>query len=192
MIGSSPQIFSINGSLTTDGNNAYVDKFGVRYGANTQYLIAPGNQTFKVFVKDVNANDPHTTGDLSVEIGKNYSVFYTKTNVNDSSLFVIKEDLTIDTAKTKLLFVNLGYTLKSRVVVRDSLKTFTKTLGYGEKSDYLFLNFAVKNKLYLNLVDSVGVVDSISASNFSKGKIFTILIDGTNIGKLKERLISNN
>ena len=192
VIGSKSQIFYINGSLTTDGSNPYVDKFGLGYGGSTAYLIAPGNQTFKIFVKNANALDAHTTGDISLGIGENYSVFYTKKNASDSSLFIIKEDLTPDTSKTKLLFVNLGYTLKSKVIVRDSLNSFTKTLGYGEKSDYLFLKFAGKNKLYFNLVDSAGVVDTLKSSNFYKGKVYTVLLEGSNNGKLKERLISNN
>lgn len=183
----------------------YLDsvKYGssVSYGSSTAYVVIPVNtylpegQTYKFSAKNFNTT-LGLKGSLSqlIKIGKNYSVFYTKTKgtTPDSLLLFHEDDLKPDVNNTRLFFINLGYTLGSKVVIRDSLNTFTKTLDYGEMTDYIPVRFAGKNKIYVNLVDSANVVDTLKSNRFSTGKIVTIVLDGNKGGKLLERLIANN
>jgi len=174
---------------------------GISYGSSSSYVVVPVNtflpdgQTYKFSVKDLNTTST-LKGSLSqlVKIGKNYTVFYTKNKNNpaDSLLLIHEDDLSLDPNRTRLFFINLGYTLGSKVVIRDSLNTFNKTLDYGEMTDYIPVRFGGKNKIYVNLVDSVNVVDTLRANSFSVNKVVTIVLDGTRGGKLLERLIANN
>ncbi len=165
----------------------------IAYGSSSAYIVVPGNRTYSVLSKNTGRNGTITSLKQALKVGSNYSVFFAKKSATDSLLYFFEDDLKSDTTQgSKLLFLNLGYTLKSKVVLRDSLKSINQNLGYGEKTPYVFIKFNNKNPLYVNLVDSADVIDTIKASNFYKGKVYTILFDGSKTGKLQTKIIANN
>lgn len=168
---------------------------GISYGASTEYLVYEGSKEYSVLAKNTGTAKIGDSIQYTFGVGKNYSVFYTKTSENDSLLRVYEDDLTPDAANARLFFINLGYTLNSKVVVKSRTSTLA-TLANGENSGYIILPPGLNSKIFLNLVDSTSVIDTISYTNFFKGKTYTIVIDGVNKGankgKLKERLIVNN
>ncbi|RZK11640.1 MAG: DUF4397 domain-containing protein [Flavobacterium sp.] len=191
------RFFNTVGELSQD---FYLDgkrvSTGIGYGSNTEYTVFEGDKTYNVLSKNTGTKITSDSISQTFSIGKNYSVFYAKTSATDSVLKVYEDDLTPDTSKSRLFFINVGYTLGSRVSIRNETSSFTKTLGNGETSGYIVLPTGKNSKIYLNLADSTSVIDTISYTNFYKGKTYTILIDGVNKGaskgKLKERLIVNN
>ena len=165
---------------------------GLVYGSNTDYIIGEGDLPYSILAKNSGTKIISDSLNQTLAVGRNYSVFYTKNVAKDSVLLVYNDDLTSDTTQSKLLFLNLGYTLGSDVVIRDSVGLVHENLAYGQKSNYIYVKFNGKNKLYLNLADSLNVVDTLKAINFNKGKVYTILFDGSRTGKLQKRLIVNN
>ncbi|MET4081591.1 hypothetical protein ABIB40_001540 [Pedobacter sp. UYP30] len=173
------------------------DRYGsqVAYGANTPYVIVPGDSAIKYNVTAKNTASPGAGPNASIEssfnIGKNYSVFYTKSSAKDSLLYIKQDDITPDPDKAKVFIINLGYTLGSKVSVRDSSMVLpTTSIGYGEKIGYVKLDPAL-TRLYFHQVDSTRV-DSVAGSKLYKGKVYTILIDGSVTGAMQTRLISEN
>ncbi|GGI24046.1 DUF4397 domain-containing protein [Pedobacter mendelii] len=170
---------------------------GISYGNNSSYIVAAGDKEYQIIAKNAGMQLGNDTLKYTLDVGKNYSVYYIKTSAKDSVLKVYEDDLTPDTSKSRLFFINVGYTLSSRVSIRnEDSKIINTTLGNGEKSGYIIIPTGKNSKLYFNLTDSTGVIDTISYTNFYKGKTYTILIDGVNkgtsTGKLRERLIVNN
>ncbi|MBC7418459.1 MAG: DUF4397 domain-containing protein [Pedobacter sp.] len=168
---------------------------GVVYGANTPYVVVPGDSAIKynVISKDTASPTagPNASMDYSFNIGKNYSVFYTKSSATDSLLYIKQDDVTPDPDKAKVFIINLGYTLLSKVSVRDSLNTFTETnLGYKQTFGYIKLDPST-TRLYFKQVDSTRQ-DSVASKSLAKGKVYTILIDGSATGSMKTRLVTEN
>ncbi|MFC3559628.1 hypothetical protein [Pedobacter jamesrossensis] len=168
---------------------------GITYGNSTEYLIYEGDKEYNILAKNTGTTKISDSLKYKFDIGKNYSVFYSKASETDSLLRVYEDNLTPDTANSRLFFINLGYTLGSKVVIKDRTSLLA-TLANGENSGYVVLKPGINAKISLNLVDSASVIDTISHTNFYKGKTYTIIIDGVakgaNKGKLKERLIVNN
>ena len=173
------------------------DRYGsaVSYGNNTPYVIVPGDSAikYKVIAKNTASPTagPNASLDYSFNIGKNYSVFYTKSPANDSLLYIKQDDVAQDTGKVKIFIINLGYTLKSKIQIRDSLNYIVpSSLSFKENSGYLKLN-PKGLRIYIKLADSTRE-DSVVGKNLTKGKVYTVLIDGSKIGKLQTRLITEN
>ncbi|MCZ4244489.1 DUF4397 domain-containing protein [Pedobacter punctiformis] len=172
---------------------------GASYGNSAGYTIVPvstfpGGQSYRFMVKNTLKPDS-LKGTLKylIEVGKNYSVYYTKNKKLDSMLVIYEDNLTIDPDKAKLIFLNLGYNLSNKVYIRDEKKSYEVNLNYNEKTDYKLIDIDPKlAKIYMNNVDSVNVIDTISGTNFSKGKIYTILIDSDKAGRLLKRVLANN
>lgn len=169
---------------------------GISYGSNSDYIVTAADKDYNIFAKNTGTTVVSDSIKSKLLVGRNYSVYYYKTSALDSVLKVYEDNLTPDTSKSRLFFINLGYTLNSRVMIRNETSSFAITLGNGESSGYINIPTGVSSKLYLNLTDSTSVVDTISYTNFYKGKTYTILIDGVSkgasTGKLRERLIANN
>lgn len=168
---------------------------GISYGNSTDYLVFEGDKEYNISAKNTGTTKIGDSIRYTFGIGKNYSVFHAKTSETDSLIRVYEDNLTPDTANARLFFINLGYTLGSKVVIKSRTSTLA-TLANGENSGYVVLPPGLNSKIFLNLVDSISVIDTISYTNFYKGKTYTIIIDGVNKGankgKLKERLIVNN
>nr|WP_199158103.1 DUF4397 domain-containing protein [Pedobacter sp. ASV2] len=176
---------------------------GVSYGSSVSYTVVPvnslqGGQSYRFMVKNTQKPDSlKGTVKRIIEVGKNYSAYYTKTKLvagkQDSLLVIYEDNLKPDPDKAKLIFLNLGYNLSNKVYIRDENKTYEATLDYNEKTDYKFITIDPKAaKIYMNNLDSTKVIDTISGINFSKGKIYTILIDSDKGGKLLKRVLGNN
>ncbi|MCZ4223620.1 DUF4397 domain-containing protein [Pedobacter rhodius] len=170
---------------------------GISYSANSDYVVAAGDKEYNIFAKNTTTQSVSSSVKYSLKVGRNYSVYYLKKSAMDSVLNVMEDDLTPDTANARLFFINLGYTLGSRVSIRNETSNPVNiTLGNGENSGYIKIPTGKNSRLYFNLIDSAQVIDTISYTNFFKGKTYTIIIDGVNKGaskgKLKERLIANN
>lgn len=182
------QDFYLNGSRTTSTT-------GISYGSSTDYLVLEGDKQYNILAKNTGTTKTGDSIKYTFNIGKNYSVFHSKSSETDSLLRIYEDNLTPDTANSRLFFINVGYTLGSKVIIKSRTSTLA-TLGNGENSGYIVLKPGFNSKISLNLVDSVNVVDTISYTNFYKGKTYTIVIDGVNKGankgKLRERLIVNN
>jgi len=169
----------------------------ISYNANSEYIVAAGNKEYTVSAKTTGTQSVSGTSKYLFSVGKNYSVYYHKKSETDSVLHILEDNLTPDTANARLFFINLGYTLNSKVSITNEKSTALNiTLGNGENSGYRIIPIGKNSKLYLNLIDSAQVIDTISYTNFFKGKTYTIIIDGVNKGtskgKLRERLIVNN
>lgn len=168
----------------------------VGYGSNSSYITAVGDKEYSIFAKNTATQVVSDSLKYSLGVGKNYSVYYSKTTATDSLLTVLEDNLIRDTASVRLFFINLGYTLGSRVSIRNQSSTFSKILGIGENSGYVKLPGNKTSDIYLNLLDSVNVIDTILFTNFVKGSNNTILIDGLNKGnkkgKLQARVIVNS
>jgi len=170
----------------------------ISYNNNSEYVVAAGNNEYTVSAKTTGTQSLSSTSKYLFSVGKNYSVYYHKKSEADSVLHILEDNLTPDTANARLFFINLGYTLNSRVSIRNenSVSLNNITLGNGENSGYIKMPVGKNSKLYFNLIDSTQVIDTISYTNFFKGKTYTIIIDGVNKGpnkgKLRERLIVNN
>ncbi|WP_316832182.1 DUF4397 domain-containing protein [Pedobacter aquatilis] len=168
----------------------------IGYGSNSDYIVAAGDKSYNVFARNTGTTLISDSIKTTFAIGKNYSVYYYKTSAADSVLVVYEDDLTPNADMAKVQVINLGYTLGSKVNIKNRNSTVTLSIGPNEKSDYFFLPIDTNSRLSFNLADSTNVVDTISYTNFYKGKTYTILIDGVNKGaskgKLRERLISNN
>lgn len=176
---------------------------GVSYGSSVSYTVVPVNsfpagQVYRFMVKNTLKPDSlKGTAKQLIQVGKNYSAYYTKTklvgNKQDSLLVIYEDNLTPDPDKAKLIFLNLGYNLSNKVYIRDEKTTYEATLDYNEKTDYKYITIDPKAaKIYMNNLDSASVIDTISGINFSKGKIYTILIDSDKGGKLLKRVLGNN
>lgn len=173
------------------------DRYGsaVIYGAYTPYVIVPGDSAIKYNVIAKNTASPtagpNASMDYSFNIGKNYSVFYTKSSEKDSLLYIKQDDVTPDPDKAKVYILNLGYTLGSKVSIRDSLNAFAqRDLGYKENSGYLKLDPKLF-RIYFKQIDSTRE-DSLVGTPLLKGKVYTVLIDGSKTGKMQIRLITEN
>ena len=169
----------------------------ISYNANSDYLVAAGDKEYTVSAKTTGTQSVSSTSKYLFSVGRNYSVYYHKKSETDSVLHILEDDLTPDTANARLFFINLGYTLNSRVsITNEKSASLNITLGNGENSGYRIMPVGKNSKLYFNLIDSAQVIDTISYTNFFKGKTYTIIIDGVNKGpnkgKLRERLIVNN
>jgi len=169
----------------------------ISYNANSDYIVPAGDKEYTISAKNTGSQSISTTSKHLFSVGKNYSVYYYKKSEADSLLHILEDNLTPDTASARLFFINLGYTLNSKVIITNEKSTLLNiTLGNGENSGYIKMPVGKNSKLYFNLIDSAQVIDTISYTNFFKGKTYTIILDGVNKGpnkgKLKERLIVNN
>ncbi|WP_316803837.1 DUF4397 domain-containing protein [Pedobacter nototheniae] len=175
----------------------------VSYGSSVSYTVVPVNnfpdgQTYNFIVKNTlkSGTLPGAAKQL-IQVGKNYSAYYTKTKLvggkQDSLLVIYEDNVKPDPDKAKLIFLNLGYNLSNKVYIRDANTTYEATLGYNEKTDYKFITIdPTAAKIYMNNLDSAMIIDTISGTSFSKGKIYTILIDSDKAGRLLKRVLGNN
>ncbi|UKT64609.1 DUF4397 domain-containing protein [Pedobacter mucosus] len=186
--------------------NGVVYGAALAYGNSSDYLVIPIKdkglgQEYTIISKKIVTTiapplttiTPTDTIKETLKVGKNYSVYYRKINNKDSSMYFYEEDLSIKTDSAecaKIKFLNLGYTLQSKVNVFNLNKKYNRTLGYGEMTEYIYVPIDSNAAVSLNLVNST-VVSKIAAASFIKGKTYTILIDGTAAGVLQQRLISN-
>lgn len=110
---------------------------GVGYGSNSSYITVVGNREYGIFSKNTTTQLVSDSLKYTLGVGKNYSVYYSKTSAADSLLTVLEDDLSRDTASVRLFFINHGYTLGSKVSIRSQSSTFSKILGLGENSGYI-------------------------------------------------------
>jgi len=168
----------------------------IGYGSNSSYIVTAADKIYTVFAKNTGTQNLSDSISETLKVGRNYSVYYYKSSAKDSLLKVIEDDLTPSKDSARILFINLSYTLASKVSIRNETSSLNFPLGNGESSGYVKVPIAKSSKLSFNLGDSTNVIDTISYTNFNKGKTYTILIDGINKGgskgKLRERLIANN
>ncbi|KQR70545.1 hypothetical protein ASF92_11300 [Pedobacter sp. Leaf176] len=169
----------------------------ISYNGNSDYIVPAGDKEYTIFAKNTGSQSVSDSLKYFFSVGRNYSVYYHKKSEKDSVLHILEDNLTPDTANARLFFINLGHTLNSRVSIKnENSNPVNLTLANGENSGYIKIPVGKNSKLYFNLIDSAQVIDTISYTNFFKGKTYTIIIDGVNKGankgKLRERLIVNN
>lgn len=163
---------------------------------NTSYFVVEGEKEY--LIDSRNSITGVTNGSITqtFDLGKNYSIYYTKEDnqaTTKPKMLILQDLVRQDTSKAQVMFINMGYTLASEVIIKSRDNSYTTSLGYGKKSEYVPISILKPSStLLFNLKDSVGVVDSISYSNFNKGRVYTIILEGTAGGKLKERLVPNN
>jgi len=163
---------------------------------NSSYFVVQADKEYLIDSRNSITGTTSVSAKSTFALGKNYSIYYTKKNDLPATKpeFLIFPDLVRqDTTKAQVMFINLGYTLGSKVMIKNKDNTYATTLAYGEKSDYVSIsNLKPVSTLFFNLADSTGVVDSINYTNFIKGKVYTIILEGAKNGKLKQRLVANN
>ncbi|WP_231463026.1 DUF4397 domain-containing protein [Pedobacter sp. Leaf132] len=165
----------------------------VVYGSSSSYITAAGDKEYNVYARGAGTSSISDSIKYLFSVGKNYTVYYTKKSATDSVLTVLEDDLARDASSVRLFFINLGYNLSSNVNIRNESSSVVKILGPGENSGYIKLPVDADANIYLNLLASPNVTDTILNTNFVKGNTYTIMIDGvnkgTNAGKLQKRVI---
>lgn len=164
---------------------------------NSSYFVVEAEKEYEIDSRNSVTGASNSSIKETFALGKNYSIFYTKSDslaATKPRMIVYQDTLKQDNETARIMFLNLGYTLGSKVNIVDKGGNVYGRLGYGEKTDYKEIKDIGKSKtsIVLNLVDSAGVQDSISFNNFSKGKVYMVIIEGAKNGKLKERLVPNN
>ncbi len=167
------------------------------YNTNSAYLVVEGDKNYTIEAK--NNITSAASGSLvlrdSFRLGKNYSIYYTKDDSLPSTvpkMLMFEDEVKQNINEARVMFINLGYTLGSNVHFRSEDRKVDLTLKKGDKTEYIsFPNVNSNARLYFNLVDSTTVIDTISYTNFVKGRVYTILFDGTRAGKVKYRVVTN-
>ncbi|MFF5379918.1 DUF4397 domain-containing protein [Pedobacter suwonensis] len=173
----------------------------VAYNSNTSYVVIPGDSIINITSKNVGTGvDAASLTEQKFKIGQNYSVFYLKEAIDKpAKLKVYQDDVKPDLDSAKLTFLNLGYTLGSKVVITDSTNITKPTeslLGYGESKTFKVpVN---KNTRYAfklanpTATNPPPVVTRLDSPTLSKGRVYLILFDGDKKGELKNRIIPAN
>jgi|GEM_PF-666291 len=174
------------------------------YGSNSNYIVVAGDSTYKITSRNINTTNAVATTDQKFEIGAHYSVFYTrKTPTDPPSLLVYRDDVKQDLDSAKLTFLNLGYTLGNNTVqVRDAGNAFAPfTLAYGNKVTYK-VKVTKATKIFFDLTNPIATqkaIDSLDSAGtttkkiaISKGKVYTVLLDGNKASELQMRLVQAN
>ncbi|TCD11102.1 hypothetical protein EZ449_06305 [Pedobacter frigidisoli] len=164
---------------------------------NSSYFVVEAEKEYTIDSRNTITGVSNSSSKETFALGKNYSIYYTKSDslpTTKPKMFIYQDTVRQNLNVAQVMFINYGYTLGSKVMITDRTKSFTETLGYGEKSGYRQIIEVGRSKtsLVLNLIDSTGVEDTISYTNFAKGKVYTVIIEGAKNGKLKERLVPNN
>ncbi|GGG95296.1 MULTISPECIES: DUF4397 domain-containing protein [Pedobacter] len=173
----------------------------VTYNANTSYVVIPGDSVFKITSRNIGTGvDATSLADQKFKIGQNYSVFYYKEKTGDpAKLKVYTDDVKPDLDSAKLTFLNLGYTLGSKVVITDSTNTAAPTeslIGYGEsKSFKVKVNRTTRYAFKLATPTATNpppVVTRLDSLTINNGRVYLILLDGDKKGELKNRIVPAN
>ncbi len=173
----------------------------VLYNTNTSYVVVQGDASFKISTRNLNTTtDASTLADQTFKIGENYSVFYYKEKATEApKLKVYTDDVRPDLDSAKLTILNLGYNLKSSVVITDSTNTAKPVetlIGYGETKTFkVRVNKIMKFAFKLSTPTATNpppVVTSLDSTKINNGRVYMILFDGDKKGELKNRIISAN
>lgn len=174
------------------------------YGSNSNYIVVAGDSTYKITSRRINTTGVVASVDQKFDIGAHYSVFYTRKSPTDSaSLLVFKDDVKKDLDSAKLTFLNLGYMLGTNTIqVKDEGNAFAPfTLAYGNKVTYK-IKVTKATKIFFTLTNPIATqkaVDSLDSAGtttkkiaISKGRVYTVLLDGNKASELQMRLIQSN
>ena len=173
----------------------------VAYNTNTSYVVIPGDSVFNITSKNIGTGvDVTSLANQQFKIGQNYSVFYLKEAIDkQAKLKVYQDDVKPDLDSAKLTFLNLGYTLGSKVVITDSTNTakpIESLLGYGETKTFkVKVNNLMKYAFKLSSPTATNpppVVTRLDSVTINNGRVYLILFDGDKKGELKNRIISSN
>lgn len=164
---------------------------------NTSYFVVEGDKEYLIDSRNSVTGVTNSSVKQSFALGKNYSIYYTIKNTLPTTkpeMIIYQDTVRQNNNVAQIMFINLGHTLGSKVDIKDKSGKIVESIGYGEKTTYKQISDVGKSNtsILLNLVDSAGVQDSISYTNFAKGKVYTVIIEGAKNGKLKERLVANN
>ncbi|SER54548.1 DUF4397 domain-containing protein [Pedobacter rhizosphaerae] len=174
------------------------------YGSNSNYIVVAGDSTYKITSRRINTTPVVASVDQKFDIGAHYSIFYTRKSPTDSaSLLVFKDDVKKDLDSAKLTFINLGYMLGSNTIqVKDAGNAFAPfTLAYGNRVTYK-IKVTKATKIFFDLTNPIATqkpVDSLDSAGttvkkiaISKGRVYTVLLDGNKASELQMRLIQSN
>ncbi|RLJ79967.1 DUF4397 domain-containing protein [Pedobacter alluvionis] len=173
----------------------------VAYNTNTSYVVIAGDSVFNITSKNIGTGvDVTSLANQEFKIGQNYSVFYYKEKTDGpAKLKVYTDDVKPDLDSAKLTFLNLGYTLGSKVVITDSTNTanpIESLLGYGETKTFkVKVNNIMKYAFKLSSPTATNpppVVTRLDSLTINNGRVYLILFDGDKKGELKNRIISSN
>jgi len=173
----------------------------VTYNANTSYVVIPGDSVFKITSRNIGTGvDVTSLADQKFKIGQNYSVFYLKEAIDkQAKLKVYQDDVKPDIDSAKLTFLNLGYTLGSKVVITDSTNTAApkeSLIGYGESKTFkVKVNKNMKYAFKLSTPTPTNpppVVTRLDSLTINNGRVYLILLDGDKKGELKNRIVPSN
>ncbi|WP_406825900.1 DUF4397 domain-containing protein [Pedobacter sp. KACC 23697] len=173
----------------------------VAYNTNTSYVVIPGDSVVNITSKNIGTGvDVASLTDQKFKIGLNYSVFYLKEAIDKpAKLKVYQDDVKPDLDSAKLTFLNLGYTLGSKVVITDSTNTAKPAeslLGYGETKTFkVKVNKVMKYAFKLSSPTATNpppVVTRLDSLTINNGRVYLILFDGDKKGELKNRIIPAN
>ncbi len=164
---------------------------------NSSYFVVEAEKEYVIDARNSITGATTNSVKQTFALGKNYSIYYTVKNsltTTKPEMIIYQDEVRQNNNFAQIMFINLGHTLGSKVSIKDKSGSIVETIGYGEKTTYKQISDVgmSKTSIILNLVDSAGVQDSISYTNFVKGKVYTVIIEGARNGKLKERLVPNN
>jgi hypothetical protein len=174
------------------------------YGSNSNYLVVAGDSSYTITSRNINTGVDVASTNYKFAIGANYSIYYTrKTTTSPPVLTVFQDNVKQSLDSVKLTFLNLGYTLGSKVIIQDDGKAFdTFNMQYGDRISHTIklskatrisftLETPVSTQPSVNALDSLPTTTSKSIA-ISKGLVYTVLLDGTKKGELQMRLVSSN
>lgn len=177
--------------------NGATGQNALAFNTSSSYFVVDGGRNYLISARNSLTRSLIDSIRSTFQVGRNYSIYLTQRDTLDSTgrKMVIFEDTVRQNLNfAQVIFINYGSTLKSPVMITDRAGSFKKEIAYGQKTEYVPISNLMNNQstLILNLKDSLGVQDTISYTNFSLGRVYTVIINGNKTGKLIERLVPNN
>ncbi|WP_443938360.1 hypothetical protein [Pedobacter sp. MW01-1-1] len=169
------------------------------YGTNSSYIVVAGDSTYTVSARDFNLEkDSVSLPGQTFKLGKNYSVYFTKTkDKRENQLLVTLDDVKTILDSAKLTFYNLGYTLGANVLISDAGKAFADfELKYGE-SAFRKVKVNKNTKISFSLTapsptNPAPEIKSLDSTVITNNKVYTVVLDGTKVGDLHRIITSSN
>ncbi|RZL64298.1 MAG: hypothetical protein EOO93_07230, partial [Pedobacter sp.] len=146
---------------------------------NSSYFVVEAEKEYVIDARNSITGATTNSVKQTFALGKNYSIYYTVKNsltTTKPEMIIYQDEVRQNNNFAQIMFINLGHTLGSKVSIKDKSGSIVETIGYGEKTTYKQISDVgmSKTSIILNLVDSAGVQDSISYTNFVKGKVYTV------------------
>ncbi|MFD0793664.1 DUF4397 domain-containing protein [Mucilaginibacter litoreus] len=182
---------TVEGSASQDlyVDDTKVTSSAVAYAENSDFTeVRTGDR--KATFHNSGSTDVNTSFDLSLDIGKYYTVYYTADGSSKTS-FVTEEDMSAPASgKAKVRFVHLSSAAASKIdlAIANGEKIFTD-LAYRTASAYKEVDANASFKLYTSGSSTIGL--NIPTS-LEAGKIYVIYFTGNTAANFSFHVVKEN